>query len=65
MLNSQLDPFASREQILRTPDVQQPPQHHHTTSVSDAVRAIATSVGGIETAENGRSPPPACAYGHT
>jgi hypothetical protein len=36
-----------------------------SSAFSDAVRAIATSVGGIETVENGRSPPPACAYGHT
>ena len=36
-----------------------------SSAFSDVVRAIATSVGGIETVENGRSPPPACAYGHT
>jgi hypothetical protein len=46
MLNSQLGPFASREQILRTPNVQRPQQHHQTTSMSDTVRAAATSVGG-------------------
>ena len=46
MLNSQLDPFASREPILRTPDVQQPQQQHQTTSMFDAVRAVATTVGG-------------------
>ena len=38
MLNSQLDPFASREQILRTPDVQQPQQHHQTTSMSGKIQ---------------------------